>query len=532
MKKIQHLSVLIECGSGVVPKVATLKRFIHMISEMGYTELYLGLSDAYKIKEEPYFNYKRGGYTTDDLREIDAYAKQHNMDVIANIQLLGHLDFLKKYPEYTNIFDTANVLMVGEERTYELIDHMFQAISEGLSSRRIHIGLDETYGLGTGAYAKKHGKSDKKELLLKHLLKVKEIAQKYNYTCEAWGDMLIETHATQVTASDVKAVLPENMLIYLWDYDTKEENELDEIIQNYKEHTDNVGFAGCVWKYLGFAPNLKYSIEVMLPQMDACHRNGIEHYMVTLWADHALPTSIYSCLPALYVAAEYANGFYNGVDNLDKEKFYRIVGMNYDDLYALEYINYPLKITYDTKSSSAFWVFYNDILLGNFDLFLHGQEDQIAKNYEALEQQYAALANGEFGHLFKKSEHLMRVLKAKVSLTRRIREAYKSADKAKLQEIIKEMKQLIQITEEFIEVYEEYHLHDNRGFGIEVNQLYMGSTIYRLKYAIRRIENFIRNDEKIDELEDGILPINYYPELTIHNSCFNDYRMLISYCIR
>ncbi len=528
MRKFKHLSVFIECAQGVVPKVTTLKRHIHMLSQMGYTELYLGMSDAYKIEEEPYFNYKRGGYTTQDLREIDAYAKEHNMEVIAQIHTLSHLHFLKKYPEYTDIFDTESNLMVGEPRAYTLVEHMLKTISKGLSTRRIHIGLDEAFGLGTGKYYKKHGPNDKKELILRHLKKVVEIARKYGYTCEIWGDMLTECDNTHVTAHDVKKALPEDVLVYLWDYTTSEDVKIDEMIANFKCHTDNMGFAGCAWKHVGFAPNLDYSLKNIIPQMEGCYRNGVDRYMITMWADQAAPSSNYSCLPVLYVASEYANGNYNGKDNLDKEKFRHITGIEYDDMFSLEYMNHPYKTKGETLSTSAFWMFFNDILLGNFDLFI---PDNVSEAYGELEKKYATLSNGEFGHIFKESACLMRVLKIKAPLNRRIRTAYENKDKEELRNIIEELRKLIMAIEDFIESFEEYYLHDNRGFGIEIHHMDFGSTVYRAKYAIKRIEAFIRDDEMIEELEGGVLPINYSPAVTIDNSCMLDYRMLVSYCI-
>ena len=228
MNQFKHLSVFIECAQGVVPRVSTLKKYISMISQMGYNELYLGMADAYKIKEEPYFNYKRGGYTTEDLKEIDVYAKQCGVEVIAQIHTLSHLHFLNKYPEYSEIFDTKSNLMVGDEAVYKLVEHMINAISEGLSSRRIHLGLDEAFGLGTGKYLEKHGPEDKKELLLKHLKRVVEITKRYGYTCEIWGDMLIEKNNTKVTAQEVKDALPDDILVYLWDYEEYDKQKIQE----------------------------------------------------------------------------------------------------------------------------------------------------------------------------------------------------------------------------------------------------------------------------------------------------------------
>lgn len=163
---------------------------------------------------------------------MDAYAKACGVELIAQIHTLSHLHFLRKYPEYFDLFDTDNILMVGDDRVYTLVEHMIKAISEGLSSRIIHIGLDEAFGIGTGEYLKKHGPADKKELILRHLQRVLPILKKYGYTCEMWGDMLIETDNTGVTAEQVRACLPDDALVFLWDYNENNEAKLESMIDN------------------------------------------------------------------------------------------------------------------------------------------------------------------------------------------------------------------------------------------------------------------------------------------------------------
>ena len=128
MKRIDRLSALIECSTASTPTIESLKQYINMLARMGYSELYLGLTDAYKIETEPYFNYMRGGYTPEQLNEIDSYAKKQGIEVIASIQTLAHLHYLKKYGPYTELFDTDHILLVGDERVYALIEKMFQII--------------------------------------------------------------------------------------------------------------------------------------------------------------------------------------------------------------------------------------------------------------------------------------------------------------------------------------------------------------------------------------------------------------------
>ncbi len=529
MKRFEHLSAFIECSSGLVPTVERVKSYLDVLSQMGYNRLYLGMADAYKIKEEPFFNYKRGGYTKEDLNEMDEYAKSKGVELIAQIHTLSHLHFLRKYPDYFNLFDTDNVLIVGEERVYVLIENMIKAISEGLSTRTIHIGFDEVFHIGTGEYLKKYGPADKMDLMLTHLKRVLKILDKYGYTCELWGDMLVDSNGTRVTASQIREALPDNSVVYTWDYEEKDESKIEAMIDRMNQCSKKVAFAGAVWKYLAYGPCNRYSIERIIPQMKACYKKGISHYMITLWADDVSRAAIDATLPSLYIAAEYANGNYDGDNQLDKDKFERIVGVKFDDLMALDYIDDPFKTHSGYRSSSSFWMLYNDLLLGNFDLF---SEPGVADAYASLAEEYGAKKNGKLGHIFEMSESLMRTLTKKAPLVTDIRTAYLSKDKKMLALLIDKIADYKQELANFEKVYTRYFRHDNRPFGAEVHQLYLGGQLVRCDYAIDRIKGFIDNDEVIEELEGGVIPINYQPPLSLDCSCMVDYKMLISYCLK
>lgn len=528
MKRFEHLSVLIECSSGIVPTVKKVKEYIDILSKMGYDKLYLGMADAYKIEEEPFFNYKRGGYSTEELKEMDSYAKAHNIELIAQIHTLSHLHFLRKYPEYWDLFDTDNVLMVGDERVYTLIDRMVKAISVGLSTRKIHIGYDEVFNIGTGRYLEKYGVADKKELLLRHLKRVLAILKKYGYTCELWGDMLVEKNNTVVTAKEVRECLPDDSLTFAWDYEVYEKDKIETIIDDMQKHSKNVAYAGAVWRYLGYGPNNLYSISRIIPQMKTCYEKGVGHYMITLWSDHSSRCSVDATLPSLFIASEYANGNYDGENNLDKEKFLKLTGVEYDDMMSLDYLDDPLKTNSGMRSSSSFWMMFTDIFLGNFDLYA---PKGVEKDYSNLADKYAKLKDGSYGYIFAMSEAVMRVLSIKAPLPAFVRDAYANKDKKELQQAIDEIKklknELIKFNDEFI----KYFLHDNKAFGVEVYQLYHSGQIMRCDYFVSRINAFIESDEKIEELEDGVLPVNFNPQLTADCSCMCDYKMLISYCM-
>lgn len=529
MKKVNDLAVLIECSGGSTPTADTLKNYIRLLSEMGYNQLYLGCTDAFKIENEPYFNYKRGGYDTASLRELDAYAAEHGIELIASIQTLAHLHYLKKYNVYTPLFDTDNVLMVGDARVYELIDHMFAAISSGIRSRRIHIGFDEAFGIGTGRYLSRNGYRPKRELMAQHLREVVKIAAKYGYSCEIWGDMFTEEkEGEKYIPADVRDAIPEGVRLVLWDYNERDREKLRKILAEGKRACDKLSYAGSAYKICGFAPSNGYSISRIVPQLDACRAGGADQYILTLWADGGGLCSVYAVLPAVFAAAEYAAGNWDGTGMPDTEKFFRIAGVRYETMFSLDYLNDPFRKDLTTLNSRSYWILYSDILLGNYDSYL---SDGTGKAYEKLSQFYRRQQAGSFSYLFETASDLARLLSVKAELGLCVRGAYAKGEKQRLRELSeKEFPALTRALKKFEKSFERQWLTENFCFGLEVAQLFLGGQMLRYRYVKDRIDSYVRDDKKIGELEGAWLPPCIIPPID-EDACLEmNYRNLISYC--
>ena len=130
------------------------------------------MEDTYKIEENPYFGYRRGGYTPDQLRKMDAFAAQMGVELIPAVQTLAHLGQSLRWKAFEDVLDIDDILLVDNEKTYQLIDAMFRTLAESFSSRQVNIGMDEAHLVGLGAYLKQHGYQDRMQLMLRHWLDV------------------------------------------------------------------------------------------------------------------------------------------------------------------------------------------------------------------------------------------------------------------------------------------------------------------------------------------------------------------------
>ena len=145
------LGVMLDCSRNAVMRPEKVVEFATIISKMGYNTLMLYTEDTYEVENQPYFGYRRGRYSIKELREMDEACAKIGVTLTPCIQTLAHLNCIFKWENaYRDILDTADILMAGEEKTYQLIDDMFASLSKALRTRTIHIGMDEAYMVGLG----------------------------------------------------------------------------------------------------------------------------------------------------------------------------------------------------------------------------------------------------------------------------------------------------------------------------------------------------------------------------------------------
>ena len=169
---------------------STVKAGLVSMALMGLNCLILYMEDVYELEGEPRFGYMRGGYTREQLRQVDDYAHQYGISIVASIQVLGHLEKVLRFPEYASLQDSPSCLLAGEEKTYELIGKMLQTIGRCLRGRMVIVGMDETHGLGEGRYRQKNGVRRPLDIFLEHLQRVHALARENGLEVALYSDML------------------------------------------------------------------------------------------------------------------------------------------------------------------------------------------------------------------------------------------------------------------------------------------------------------------------------------------------------
>ena len=191
----RRMGTMLDCSRNAVMNVNSLKKWIDICAKIGFNTVLLYTEDTYEIPEEPYFGYLRGRYSQAEIKEVDAFAKERGVELIPCIQTLAHVNGIVRWPAFAPIIDTADILLAGEDRTYELIDRMFASVAASYSTKIVNIGMDEAHMIGRGRYYDLHGDTDKVKILIEHIKKVSGIGKKYGLTLLIWSDMFFRLAA-------------------------------------------------------------------------------------------------------------------------------------------------------------------------------------------------------------------------------------------------------------------------------------------------------------------------------------------------
>jgi hexosaminidase len=155
-------------------------------------------------------------YTQADIKEIVAYAKRRNIEVVPEIDMPGHATAANRaYPQYSGgKVDGFNdfTFNPGKEITYQFVADVLKELKPLFPDGRIHIGGDEV-SMGITAWDNnpdvkalmaKNGYTDNQQAEGYFLRRIADTVSKLNYKAMAWDEAV---------AADLP---PQNVVINWW----------------------------------------------------------------------------------------------------------------------------------------------------------------------------------------------------------------------------------------------------------------------------------------------------------------------------
>ncbi|KAJ1814345.1 hypothetical protein LPJ75_002810 [Coemansia sp. RSA 2598] len=320
--QFETLALMIDCSRNGVMSVASVCAMLRNMALMGYNMLQLYTEDTYKVPDEPFFGYLRGGYTQEELRAVDDYAFSLGIEVVACIQTLGHLGQMLQWPRYAGLRDTNEVILSRLPETYAFLEKLIRAVSAPLRSRRIHIGMDEAYGVGEGRFRALFGAQEGTAIFVEHLARVHAICAQLGLRPMIWSDMLFclaaknnalyayydQSNNPAEAFSKVEGIPPDIDLVF-WDYyHTQPEIYARKIQQHRELGCDSPWMAGGAWTWSRLWCYLPFSLESNRASLVAAKSPAgrVSSFMLTIWGDEGNECDFFSALPVMLYAGNHA----------------------------------------------------------------------------------------------------------------------------------------------------------------------------------------------------------------------------------
>ena len=509
--QLKTLGAMIDVSRGRVLSVPYLKTRFERMGKMGYNAVMLYTEETYKLEGVPKWGYMRGGYSLDDVKELKAAADASGLELVPCIQTLGHLEKYLRWSDSNPVRCTGSTLLVGEEKTYELIDKMVAFWAEGVGGRRIHVGMDEAVGFWEGEYGKRHGKRPSFDVFLEHLDRVCEICKRHGFEeVMIWSDMFYRMGSKRHDYYDISATpspalaakIPKCVRLVYWDYYHDDKDFYGKMIDGHRALGSEPALAGGIQTWNHFLHHRDKTLRTTQAFLAAAREKGCGEMWFTMWGDNGA-----YCVPdvaeeGLFACAELAAGRTAEPTDENCARFRAITGKDYRALTRLA-LTTEATLRAGFKREGDF--LYDDPLyMGNLRNTLSAQGKDAEKKFAEWREKMAAAVDAPD---VPAAEAYNRALLARLDYELAILDAWKSKDRAAVERAAALLGEAVAAMRRFCDLYREDWNKSSRPFGFELIQKRNASTLVRFEEAKRRLDDYLAGRAPtVEEFDEAVQP--------------------------
>jgi hypothetical protein len=514
--------LMIDCSRNGVMKPEALEAYMRRVALMGVNMIMLYTEDTYEVPGEPYFGYLRGRYTQKELKSIDDYAFSLGIEMIPCIQALAHLEQILQWNPYFPLRDNSYILLAGEKKTYEFIRKLIRAASAPFRTRRIHLGMDEAHGLGTGEYQQKHGVRRPFDIMNEHLAAVRKICRQEGLQPMIWSDMYFRLGSKRHDYYDLKwkapadaiRKIPSGVQLVYWDYYHAQPSFYRKMIAFHRKLGSDPIMGGGIWTWGIQWCALRWSFTAVKACLTACRQEGLKEVFMTMWGDDGAECDPFSALPGIQYFCELA---FDSKANLDRaaRRFRATCGCDFEpwveasDINTVPLVRKPEMSWTNTAKSLVF----QDPALAVMDAHIVRRMN-LQPHYSRLARDLEREAgkqgiSGRLGY----PAAIARAIAVRVNLRTELSKAYRAGNRQRLRKLRdQDLAQARRALEQLWKYHRAMWMNTYKPFGWEVIEHRYGGLLARFDTLKDRLTAYLNGTlDEIPELAEKIL--NPWPKV-------------------
>lgn len=524
--RFETCGVMFDCSRNAVLKPEGMRYLLRKMALMGLNMGMMYTEDTYEVPEQPFFGYKRGRYTFDELKALDDYADQFGIELCPCIQTLGHLKRILHWPAFHRYRENDEVLLADYEDTYVLLDQMIRAATAPYRSKRIHLGMDEAYGVGLGAHLVYHGYENPHQVIGRHLKRVLEITDKYGLSAMMWSDMYFhldghDYHNGGLPSQSARDAVDPRITLMYWDYYQSDEAMYADALHKHAQFPAPTVFAGGIWTWIGPAPDYPTAIANSVAGLSACMKAGVPLALATAWGDNGGEANMVASLLALQLYAEMT---YTGVYDEEalRARFRRCCNADAQAFLDISQLNLVpgMKSCHNDPVNACKFLLYQDPLIQLFEADTAGFD--MSGHFASLVQKFAHYAqeNPEYALLFDFYATLSHALALKCAWHEQAGDVVRRGDREAAAALADGIPATVEALNTLRVLWRKLWESTNKPNGFEILEVRLGGVAARMATAGEKMRAFADGTvDTIPELLETSLITKRHPDG--HINCTN-----------
>jgi hypothetical protein len=269
--------IMLDVSRGKVPTLETLVALVDLCVRLKLNVLMLYVEHTFRFRRHPAIGAGASPLDAETLRALDTYAAANHVELIPNLQSLGHMAHVLALPAYRHLAETDArwTLACAEPGTYALLRDLYDEYLPNFRSPRFCADCDEPWDLGRGKSKEMAEALGPGGLLLDHVKSVQELAREHGKQLMVWADFV---HAHPERIPD----FGRDVVFLDWWYEA--EHDFDKV-RRFAEN--GLPFWVCPgtssWNCL--FPRMENALANVARWADAGRRHGAEGLLITDWGD-------------------------------------------------------------------------------------------------------------------------------------------------------------------------------------------------------------------------------------------------------
>jgi hypothetical protein len=518
-------AVMLDVSRNAVYKVSFLKKILLEMALQGLNGFCLYTEDTFEVKEDPLIGYGRGTLTHKEIEELDAFGASIGVELFPCIQTLGHMEQIFKYEKYKHLQDNDRVINGASKDALKFIEMLIDNASKPYKSKRIHIGMDEAWGVGRGKSLDFSNPVDPRLFYARHIKNVADICSSKGLTPIIWADFIMGHSHDMKLSQDEIDVIPPNIVMNYWEYLGTDKAKYDKEIKTLKQFGHDLIVSPGAHTWTTYWGHRKLAFDTINAFLDAAHSNELKKAMLTIWGDDGSESMFVNCW------AQLSNFLHRCRDIEDpdgyKDSLEKIVKISNKNLLLTDKISnpeLPIVESWESFVPTEKMLFYDDPVLGFMGRML--PDGAVKKYFEPLleELKQAQTQSDSEKNRMKLAELFVKVILGKDAAHRSALNSYKAADTAGLQAVLPLLPEVKENLNAFRSLYRKMWLAERRPFGLEMIESRIGGLVARIDSLQETIMEYLSDErDKIEEFEFKTVVDCYWYDFhcytKIHSRC-------------